>query len=165
MALLRLNILRFVSQRGMATSTKVPDLTKVSKACLKFNCDQNKSLLLLEDRYPIKRGKFADLTDKDVAQFESILDKNRVLCGDDTQGYNVDWMRSVRGFSNVVLRPKETGEVSEIMKYCNSRKLAVCPQGGNTGLVSFQFKIHQFLKILSIRSVGRFRFSMKLSSH
>lgn len=65
-----------------------------------------------------------------------MLDKNRVLQGDDAQGFNIDWMRSVRGFSNVVLKPKTTGEVSEILKYCNTRKLAVCPQGGNTGLAS-----------------------------
>ena len=31
--------------------------------------------------------------------------------------------------------PKSVEEVSEILKYCNERKLAVCPQGGNTGLV------------------------------
>lgn len=89
-----------------------------------------------QDRYKIERGKYSSLTDKDVAQFESLLDKNRVLSGDDTQGYNIDWMRSFRGFSNVVLRPKTTEEVSAILKYCNERKLAVCPQGGNTGLVS-----------------------------
>lgn len=35
----------------------------------------------------------------------------------------------------MVLKPKSTEEVSEILKYCNERKLAVCPQGGNTGLV------------------------------
>jgi len=34
-----------------------------------------------------------------------------------------------------VLRPKTTTEVSQIMHYCNSRRLAVVPQGGNTGLV------------------------------
>ena len=39
------------------------------------------------------------------------------------------------GESSIVLRPKTTAEVSEILKYCNDRKLAVCPQGGNTGLV------------------------------
>jgi D-2-hydroxyglutarate dehydrogenase len=87
----------------------------------------------------MKRGKYADLTEKDIAQFESILDKNRVLTGDDTQGFNIDWMRSFRGYSNAVLKPKNTEEVSEIMKFCNSRKLAVCPQGGNTGLVNFYF--------------------------
>ena len=34
-----------------------------------------------------------------------------------------------------MLRPKSTAEVSEIMRYCNDRRLAVVPQGGNTGLV------------------------------
>lgn len=34
-----------------------------------------------------------------------------------------------------MLKPKTTKEVSAILKYCNMRKLAVCPQGGNTGLV------------------------------
>jgi len=34
-----------------------------------------------------------------------------------------------------VLKPKTTEEVSAILKYCNAEKLAVCPQGGNTGLV------------------------------
>lgn len=34
-----------------------------------------------------------------------------------------------------MLRPKTTQEISEILRYCNTKKLAVCPQGGNTGLV------------------------------
>lgn len=59
-----------------------------------------------------------------------------MLTGSDTMGYNIDWIKTVRGNSNVVLKPKTTEEVSEIMKYCHSRKLAVVPQGGNTGLVS-----------------------------
>ena len=35
----------------------------------------------------------------------------------------------------MVLRPKTTAEVSEILRYCNDHRLAVVPQGGNTGLV------------------------------
>lgn len=35
----------------------------------------------------------------------------------------------------MVLKPKSTKQVSEILAYCNKRQLAVCPQGGNTGLV------------------------------
>jgi FAD/FMN-containing dehydrogenase len=58
-----------------------------------------------------------------------------VITGDETQSFNIDWIGSVRGNSNVVLKPKTTEEVSEIVKYCSSRKLAICPQGGNTGLV------------------------------
>ena len=33
------------------------------------------------------------------------------------------------------MRPKNTSEICEILQYCNSEKIAICPQGGNTGLV------------------------------
>lgn len=39
------------------------------------------------------------------------------------------------GSSEIVLKPKTTEEVSTLMKYCNENYLAVCPQGGNSGLV------------------------------
>ena len=39
------------------------------------------------------------------------------------------------GNSQVVLRPRSTEEVSAILKHCNDRRIAVVPQGGNTGLV------------------------------
>jgi len=39
------------------------------------------------------------------------------------------------GSSQLVLRPKTTAEVSEILRYCYDQRLAVVPQGGNTGLV------------------------------
>ncbi|XP_038273123.1 D-2-hydroxyglutarate dehydrogenase, mitochondrial isoform X2 [Dermochelys coriacea] len=35
----------------------------------------------------------------------------------------------------MLLRPRTAAEVSEILRYCNKRNLAVNPQGGNTGLV------------------------------
>lgn len=41
----------------------------------------------------------------------------------------------ISGAGKVVLRPKTTQEVSDIVKYCYDHNLAVCPQGGNTGLV------------------------------
>ena len=44
-------------------------------------------------------------------------------------------MRTVRGQSKIVLKPKSTEEVAALMGHCVSRKLAICPQGGNTGLV------------------------------
>lgn len=34
-----------------------------------------------------------------------------------------------------MLKPKTTEQVSEILKYCNKHDIAVCVQGGNTGLV------------------------------
>lgn len=34
-----------------------------------------------------------------------------------------------------MLKPKTTEQVSEILKYCYKRNIAICVQGGNTGLV------------------------------
>ena len=106
-----------VPRRMWMTSTKIPELTK--------------------DRYPETiRGKYTEPNDGDVEAFVGILDTQRVIVGaDEVQGYNIDFSRSVRGYSNLVLKPKTTEEVAEILKYCNLRKIAVCPQGGNTGLV------------------------------
>jgi FAD/FMN-containing dehydrogenase len=47
----------------------------------------------------------------------------------------MDWTKKYKGHSKLVVRPKSTEEVSAVLKYCNDRKLAVVPQGGNTGLV------------------------------
>lgn len=33
------------------------------------------------------------------------------------------------------MKPESTEEVSQILAYCNEHRIAVCPQGGNTGLV------------------------------
>ncbi|KAJ3213222.1 hypothetical protein HDU67_003161 [Dinochytrium kinnereticum] len=95
---------------------------------------------LTAERHPgIVRGAFASLTEADIHQFRSILSKSgptAVLTStDEVSPYNEDWMRKYRGQSSIVLRPKTTTEVSEILRHCSSRRLAVVPQGGNTGLV------------------------------
>ena len=86
-------------------------------------------------RYPgLKRGQFANIEQGDLDHFRAVLGSDGVLT-DDLDGYNTDWLRTVRGESKVALRPKSTAEVSEILAHCNRRRIAVCPQGGNTGLV------------------------------
>jgi len=89
------------------------------------------------EQYPnLKRGDFAQLEDSDVQTFTSILGPGNVLTqADDVEGYNTDWLRTVRGQTRCVLKPKDTEQISEILSYCNKRRIAVCPQGGNTGLV------------------------------
>eukprot|EP00554_Chaetoceros_debilis_P012398 CAMPEP_0194121046 /NCGR_PEP_ID=MMETSP0150-20130528/45469_1 /TAXON_ID=122233 /ORGANISM="Chaetoceros debilis, Strain MM31A-1" /LENGTH=465 /DNA_ID=CAMNT_0038813335 /DNA_START=218 /DNA_END=1615 /DNA_ORIENTATION=+ len=49
--------------------------------------------------------------------------------------YNSDWSGQYIGKSPIVVRPKTTKEVSSIMEYCNSEKIGVTPQSGNTGVV------------------------------
>lgn len=88
-------------------------------------------------RYPqVVRQKFSKLQDSDLQEFERVVGAGRVLTDEDElEGYNTDWMRTVRGQGTCVLKPKTTEEVSAILSHCNDRNLAVCPQGGNTGLV------------------------------
>ncbi|CAG9859625.1 unnamed protein product [Phyllotreta striolata] len=92
---------------------------------------------LTKDRYPqVKRRDFAELNEKHLGYFKNLLGENRVITDkDECQGFNIDWLKSVRGYSQCILKPKTTQEVSEILKFCNDNRIAVCPQGGNTGLV------------------------------
>ena len=48
---------------------------------------------------------------------------------------NTDWQKKYFGKSKCALFPRTSEEVSEILRYCHENHIAVCPQGGNTGLV------------------------------
>lgn len=87
-------------------------------------------------RYPgMKRGSFSKVTEDDIKAFESFIPSRVVTDPQEIAPHNVDWLKMVSGSSQVLLKPKTTKEVSDILTYCNSRRLAVVPQGGNTGLV------------------------------
>ncbi|KAF7125459.1 hypothetical protein CNMCM5793_001698 [Aspergillus hiratsukae] len=94
--------------------------------------------------YPeLKRNpNFAEISEQDVKYFKELLGaQSAVIDGvttdatDDIEPFNADWMRKYRGHTKLVLKPQNKEEVSQILKYCNEKKLAVVPQGGNTGLV------------------------------
>ncbi|GLT82710.1 hypothetical protein SLE2022_010680 [Rubroshorea leprosula] len=79
---------------------------------------------------------FSTLNSDDISFFKSILGEKNVVQDEDVLATaNTDWMRRYKGSSKLLLQPRSTEEVSEILKYCNSRHLAVVPQGGNTGVV------------------------------
>ena len=44
-------------------------------------------------------------------------------------------MGKYHGAARVALRPRSTAQVSAVLAHCSARRLAVVPQGGNTGLV------------------------------
>lgn len=101
------------------------------------------TIKLTAEKYPdLKRDeRFASVTAEDVAFFKEVLGESGVIDGvsapaeDDIAPYNEDWMRKYRGQSRLVLRPATTEQVSRVLAHCNARRLAVVPQGGNTGLV------------------------------
>ncbi|GAV72206.1 FAD_binding_4 domain-containing protein/FAD-oxidase_C domain-containing protein [Cephalotus follicularis] len=85
----------------------------------------------------VKRSPlFSTLSADDISYFKRILgEKNVIMDEDRLVTANTDWMGKYKGSSKLLLQPSSTKEVSQILKYCNSRRLAVVPQGGNTGLV------------------------------
>lgn len=65
----------------------------------------------------------------------AIIDGVNADASSDLETFNTDWMRKYRGHAQLVLKPSNTHQVSQILRYCNENSLAVVPQGGNTGLV------------------------------
>lgn len=102
---------------------------------------------------------YATLNDKDLSFFEGLLPDGRAITNpDDCLPYNIDWIKTCQGQSQLVLRPKTVEEVQAILRYCHERQLAVCPQGGNTGLAGGSVPVFDEI-VLSLRlfnSIGDF---------
>lgn len=80
--------------------------------------------------------RFSTLTVDDLDHFKSFLSPHSIVTDSEQLApYNNDWMRKYEGYSKLALKPSTTEQVSKILKYCDDRKLALVPQGGNTGLV------------------------------
>lgn len=130
---------RFVATRRFSTSPSILD-----KETSSVTAAPPKQAKFTSDAYPsIKRNpNFAQLTADHVRHFKDLLGSEAAVidglttdAGDDIEPFNSDWMRKYRGHTRLVLKPKNTSEVSQVLRYCNEQKLAVVPQGGNTGLV------------------------------
>ncbi|KAF9154843.1 hypothetical protein DFQ26_009938 [Actinomortierella ambigua] len=90
------------------------------------------------EKFPhLKRSEsFKKLEQADIDFFKSILPPTALTQDEeDLEAFNLDWLLKYRGQSKLVLKPTSAEQVSQILKYCNEKKLAVVPQGGNTGLV------------------------------
>jgi FAD/FMN-containing dehydrogenase len=55
--------------------------------------------------------------------------------GSDLSAWEVDWRKRWRGQALAVVRPGSTAEVAAVLRLANAHRIAVVPQGGNTGLV------------------------------
>lgn len=80
--------------------------------------------------------KFKQLSEQDLSYFKKVVGQKQVLTdADEIKKFNQDWTKTYEGQSQCVVKPKTSQQVADILKYCNEQKLAVVPQGGNTGLV------------------------------
>ena len=74
--------------------------------------------------------------DPRVATLVGLLGRDHVLVDAvDQARYLTDWRGRYVGSALAVVRPRDIGQVAAVMRFCVRERIAVVPQGGNTGLV------------------------------
>ncbi|HVV41717.1 MAG TPA: FAD-binding oxidoreductase [Nitrobacter sp.] len=92
-----------------------------------------------------------------IARFKAIVgDKYAVTDPAELTQYVTEERNLFHGHSPLVLRPGSTAEVSAICKLASEHKIALVPQGGNTGLVGGQTP-HNGEVVVSLRRLDRIR--------
>src|SRR6202166_2597640 len=92
-----------------------------------------------------------------IARFRAIVgDKYAVTDAADIAPYVTEERDLFHGHSPLVLRPGSTAEVSAICKLASEHKIALVPQGGNTGLVGGQTP-HNGEVVVSMRRMDEIR--------
>jgi D-lactate dehydrogenase (cytochrome) len=92
-----------------------------------------------------------------IAKFRAIVgDKYAVTDPADIAPYTTEERDLFRGRSPLVLRPGTTAEVAAICKLANEHRIALVPQGGNTGLVGGQTP-HNGEVVVSLRRLDKIR--------
>ena len=92
-----------------------------------------------------------------IAKFRKIVgDKYAVTDAADIAPYVTEERDLFHGRSPLVLRPGSTAEVAAICKLASAHKIALVPQGGNTGLVGGQTP-HNGEVVVSMRRLDKIR--------
>jgi D-lactate dehydrogenase (cytochrome) len=92
-----------------------------------------------------------------IARFKTIVgDKYAVTDAADIAPYVTEERNLFHGHSPLILRPGSTAEVSAICKLATEHRVALVPQGGNTGLVGGQTPHHGEV-VISMRRIDRIR--------
>src|SRR6516165_1495885 len=92
-----------------------------------------------------------------IAKFRKIVgDKYAVTDPADIAPYTTEERDLFHGHSPLVLRPGSTAEVAAICKLANEHRIALVPQGGNTGLVGGQIPHHGEV-VISLKRMDRIR--------
>src|SRR5438445_5501953 len=104
-----------------------------------------------------KKGSVPPLPAELIAKFCAVVgDKYAVTDAADIAPYVTEERDLFHGRSPLVLRPASTAEVSAICKLASEHRIALVPQGGNTGLVGGQTP-HNGEVVVSTRRMDKIR--------
>ncbi|MBR0774538.1 FAD-binding oxidoreductase [Bradyrhizobium diazoefficiens] len=105
----------------------------------------------------INQSATSPLAPELIEQFRKIVgDRHAITDAADIEAYVTEERNLFHGRSPLVLRPGSTAEVSAICKLASEHKIALVPQGGNTGLVGGQTP-HNGEVVVSLRRLDKIR--------
>ncbi len=105
----------------------------------------------------ISQPAFPPLPSDLIAQFAAIVGERQALTAEtDVAPYITEERNLFHGRSPLVLRPGSTAEVAAICKLASEHRIALVPQGGNTGLVGGQTP-HNGEVVVSLKRMDRIR--------
>ena len=119
-----------------------------------LNQEQETKMNIVQPSAP---SSAAPLSPELIARFRKIVgDKYAVTDAADIAPYLTEERDLFHGRSPLVLRPGSTAEVSAICKLASEHRIALVPQGGNTGLVGGQTPHHGEV-VISTRRMDKIR--------
>ncbi|CAO1633166.1 unnamed protein product [Sympodiomycopsis kandeliae] len=167
-----------VARRGIATALKAKSSAAPAnwKTASRPNISATATPIsrrLLATEASISNTPYAKLSGDDITAFASFLSSPSTsllttikpsdpssevtqVAADELDGYNQDWMNKYKGQSQCVIKPKTTQELANVVKYCYEKRIAVVPQGGNTGLVGGGVPVEDEV-IISTASLNQIR--------
>lgn len=105
----------------------------------------------------VNKSAIPPLAPELIEQFRKIVgERHAITDATDIEPYVTEERNLFHGRSPLVLRPGSTAEVSEICKLATAHRIALVPQGGNTGLVGGQTP-HNGEVVVSLRRLDKIR--------
>ncbi|PAA61769.1 hypothetical protein BOX15_Mlig029272g3, partial [Macrostomum lignano] len=146
------------NRRGVLVAAAAVKLSTSSTLRLSSNLPPLASSLyppISADGRSLSRSSYSRIEPADLLVFADIIGQNHVITDPfEVLAANTDWPRDCRGQGGHVLRPGCAEEVSAILRHCQKRRIAVVPQGGNTGLAGGGVPVFDEL-VLSLSRMNR----------
>lgn len=93
----------------------------------------------------------------ELNELQAIVGADHVLTGDVAASYLTDWRGRYTGEALAVVRPANTEQVAALVRWCAAKRIAIVPQGGNTGLCGGSTPSVQPVVVLSLQRLNAVR--------
>ncbi|MDN5278675.1 MAG: glycolate oxidase [Clostridiales bacterium] len=96
--------------------------------------------------------KFNAVKPEDIQYLGSIVGKENLVAGDDIhEDFSHDELGDLKKFPEILVYPKNSEEVAEIVRFANQKCIPVTPRGQGTGLVGASVALHGGIMLSTAR--------------